>query len=98
MTELEQELSTSSRDTASKPSEADVQESSATENVKNDEDGESQLQDIERLLDQHGLDVDEMKKVLEHFMDELKDLPSTKPMLTVFGAFLLGYFAGRNSR
>jgi hypothetical protein len=61
-------------------------------------DHDLQLKDVEHLLEEHGVDVDELKGLWKQFLNELKDLPTKKPLVTVFGAFLLGYLAGRMSK
>ena len=41
------------------------------------------------------LDGSDMERLFRKFADELGDLYKDKPMLTVFGAFVLGYVLGR---
>jgi hypothetical protein len=57
-----------------------------------------QIEEVERLLKEHGVDADELKGLAENFLAELKDLSIKKPLLTATGAFLLGFLAGRASR
>jgi hypothetical protein len=57
-----------------------------------------QIEEVERLLKEHGVDADELKGLAESFLAELKDLSAKKPLLTATGAFLLGFLAGRASR
>ncbi|WP_299643046.1 hypothetical protein [uncultured Ruegeria sp.] len=98
MSELENELAPDAGDKAARPTRNKVEEPPAEPDTPRDEVSEPQLQDVEQLLEQHGLDVDELKSLWDHFLEELKDLPTKKPLVTVFGAFLLGYLAGRSSR
>ena len=37
----------------------------------------------------------ELERLFKEFTDELGDLQENKPLLTLFGAFLLGYLLGR---
>lgn len=57
-----------------------------------------QIEEVERLLKEHGVDADELKGLAESFLAELRDLSIKKPLLTATGAFLLGFLAGRASR
>ena len=41
------------------------------------------------------LDGTEVERLLRQFTEELGDLQQEKPVLTLFGAFLLGYLLGR---
>ncbi|WP_068115491.1 hypothetical protein [Tropicimonas marinistellae] len=41
------------------------------------------------------IDSSELEGLLAKFSEEVKDLHEHKPILTVFGAFLLGYALGR---
>lgn len=98
VTGLEYELATGTGDKAARPNRSDAAEPQVETSATNDEATDPELQDVEHLLEQHGLDVDELKGLWDHFLEELKDLPSKKPLVTVFGAFLLGYLAGRSGR
>jgi len=101
VTELEQELSGPSGEGSSKQTESDesgAAEPRAEAREATEEDVEPRLQDVEHLLEEHGLDLDDISGIWDHFLKELKDLPSKKPLVTVFGAFLLGFLAGRSSR
>ena len=93
---LEQELSAPARDDP--PQSDGAQPQAASVKADRQEAAEPQLEDVAHLLTQHGLDADELKGLWEHFLEELKDLPAKKPLVTVFGAFLLGFIAGRTSR
>lgn len=69
------------------------------EPIEETDDGHDlQLKDVEHLLEEHGVDVDELKGLWERFLNEFRDLPTKKPLVTVFGAFLLGFMAGRMSK
>jgi len=61
------------------------------------QEGQIDLAEIEQVLKEHGLEFDGLKELLERFATELKDLPANKPLVTVTGAFLLGFAAGRMS-
>jgi len=98
VSELERELSTPPGETPSRPASGDAAEPHNEASADIDANADPQLQDVEHLLAQHGLDADEFKGIWEHFLEELKDMPSKKPLVTVFGAFLLGFIAGRGSR
>jgi hypothetical protein len=100
VTQLEKELSKPSgtrRPRQSNKSKKDVAEPSAEASDEKIEDHEAQLEDVEQLLQGHELDAAELKRLLTNFLEELKDLPSRKPLVTVVGAFLLGFVAGRSS-
>lgn len=56
------------------------------------------INEVERLLNEHGVHADELKGLAENFLNEFKDLSAKKPLLTATGAFLLGFLAGRASR
>jgi hypothetical protein len=56
-----------------------------------------QLKDVEHLLEEHGVDLEELKALWDQFLNELRDLPARKPLVSMFGAFLLGFLAGRMS-
>ena len=100
VTQLEEELSKPARARrprqSSKPKK-EAAEPSAAAGDETGEDHEAQLEGVEKLLQGHELDAAELKRLLTNFLEELKDLPSRKPLVTVVGAFLLGFVAGRSS-
>jgi len=71
----------------------------AKENMTIDpNDAEIELKDVERVLKEHGLEIDDLKGFWDQISAELKDLPTKKPLVTALGAFLIGFLAGRISR
>ena len=101
VTKLEKELAGGAKETPLEQvedSDSDVSDPSALASDETAEDFEGHLKQVEHLLEEHGVDVDELKGLWENFVKELKDLPAQKPLVTVFGAFLLGFIAGRSSR
>ena len=62
------------------------------------DEAEIELKDIERVLKEHGLEIDDMKGFWDQFSTELKDLSTQKPLVSVLGVFLIGFLAGRMSR
>ena len=66
--------------------------------VKGCEEEKFLLEDMEHFLRQHGLDAEELKGVWAHVLEGLKDLPTSKPLVTMLGVFLLGFMAGRTRR
>lgn len=77
---------------------SNAQEQAVDSAKETGDDHDLQMKDIEHLLEQHGVDFEELKGVWDQFLNELRDLPAKKPLVTVFGAFLLGFLAGRTSR
>lgn len=56
-----------------------------------------QLEDVESIFSEHEFDTDEVKRLLDKFLNELKDFSTDKPLITALGAFALGFVVGRNS-
>ena len=101
VTKLEKELAGGAKETPlerAEESQSDISEPSVLASDEAVEDFDGHLKQVEHLLEEHGVDVDELKGLWENFVEELKDLPAKKPLVTVFGAFLLGFIAGRSSR
>ncbi|MDV7144523.1 hypothetical protein R3X27_17735 [Tropicimonas sp. TH_r6] len=44
------------------------------------------------------LEGSEVDRLLKEFLAELEDVQANKPLLSLFGAFLLGYLLGRGGR
>jgi hypothetical protein len=99
--DLRKELTTAPR--VKPPEHADSDENSPPEQPPTTKeesapDRDLLLSNFERLMKEYGLEIDELKDLWDQFVNELKDLPADKPMATMFGAFLLGFLAGRLSR
>jgi hypothetical protein len=100
VSDLRKEMSQAAEQRASQDATSDKSRSPKATRASSDEtagDHLLQLKDVEHLLEEHGVDLEELKALWDQFLNELRDLPARKPLVSMFGAFLLGFLAGRMS-
>ena len=97
---LRKEMSQAAEQRAAQEAKNDKSRSSQATGASTGETGGDhvlQREDVEHLLEEHGVDFEQLKDLWDQFLNELRDLPARKPLVSLFGAFLLGFLAGRMS-
>jgi len=69
----------------------------ADENGDGPEDAGVTFEDVQRLLEEHGVEIGGLQDHWRQLSAELHDLPSKKPLVTALAAFAFGFLVGRLS-
>ncbi|SDI34039.1 hypothetical protein [Aliiruegeria lutimaris] len=91
--ELKRELEAVRKRATSSDDSASGEASEQTAEEDGDQGGDGKQSTLDWALGQ--LDGSELERLFREFVAELEDMQEHKPLLTLFGAFVLGYVLGR---